>query len=240
MHRRDLLGVLGAMAAGLVAVGGPAAFGQQREVATEEHSSHDEHSQTGKEAAKFSHAQSRNGWGGPIEPWEIHPALNHLPIAFLLGGVALDLYSWLRRRPDLAKVATGLLVAGVLTGILAGLAGLLAFFTVPGHTEEAHRLMFWHMGLQAAALLLFAWPAWKRWRNWALPPSAAVRLTACLAGVLLLVGSAVGGYIVYHGGAGIVPELLAPELRGGHPHSGNSAEHSPSSNPSNEADLGDR
>jgi hypothetical protein len=40
----------------------------------------------------FAHAQGGYIWGGPFEPWEIHPALNHLLIAFLLGGVAVDLY----------------------------------------------------------------------------------------------------------------------------------------------------
>jgi len=177
-------------------------------------------------------ARSPNGysWGGPFEPWEIHPALNHLPIAFLLAAVVLDLYTAWRKRPALVQVATGLLVAGVLTGLLSALTGVLAFFTVPGHTEEAHRLMFWHMGIQAAALLLFTWPAWKRWRNWFAPPSAAVRLTGCLGAVLLLVGSAVGGYIVYHGGAGIDPQLLAPEVLHSHAYGGNAADHSHATN----------
>jgi uncharacterized membrane protein len=161
----------------------------------------------------FAHSEGRHGWGGPIEPWEIHPALNHFPIAFLVGGVALDLYAWWRGRPSLVQVATGLLIAGLLTGVLTALAGLLAFFTVSGHTEEAHWLMYWHMGIQAAALLLFAWSAWERWRNLAAAPTPAGRLVACLAAVLLLVGSGIGGYLVYHGGAGVKPELLAPAAR---------------------------
>jgi uncharacterized membrane protein len=155
-------------------------------------------------------------WGGPFEPWEIHPALNHLPIAFLLAAVALNLYVAWRGRPGLVQATLGLLVAGVLTGVLSALAGALTFFTVPAHTEEAHRLMFWHMDVQAAAMLLFVWPAWKRWRNWTLPPTTTIRLTGCSAAVLRLVGSAIGDYIVYHGGAGVDPQLLAPELRQGH------------------------
>ncbi|MCI0464156.1 MAG: hypothetical protein L0Z62_45055 [Gemmataceae bacterium] len=166
----------------------------------------------------LAHTEGGHGWGGPFEPWEFHPALNHLPIAFLLGGVALDLYAWWRERPTLAQVSTGLLIAGVLTGLLTALAGLLAFFTVPAHTEEAHRLMYWHLGIQAAALLLFAWPAWERWRTWAAPPALVGRFVTCLAAVLLLIGSGIGGYIVYHGGAGIDPQLLATEVRGSHSH----------------------
>lgn len=165
-------------------------------------------------------AQSPHGysWGGPFEPWEIHPALNHLPIAFLLAAVVLDLYAGWRGRPSLVPAAAGLLVVGILTGVFSALAGALAFFTVPAHADEAHRLMYWHMGIQAAAMLLFAWTAGKRWRNWTLPPNTIVRATGCLAAILLVVGSAIGGYIVYHGGAGIDPKILAPELRHGHTH----------------------
>lgn len=166
----------------------------------------------------FAHSGEGYGWAGPVQPWELHPASVHLPIAFLLGGVALDLYAWRRDRLGLAQVATALLIAGVLAGVVAVLTGLLAFFTVPAHTEEAHRLMYWHLALQAAALLLFTWPAWVRWRKWTTLPSLSDRLVPCLAAVLLIVGSGIGGYIVYHGGAGVAPHLLAPELRQGHAH----------------------
>lgn len=172
----------------------------------------------------LGHTESGAGWGGPFEPWEIHPALNHLPIAFLLGAVALDLYAWGRGRPGAARVATGLLVAGVFTGLLTALAGLLAFFTVPAHTVEAHKLMYWHLGVQAAALLLFAGPAWARSRDLARPPSPGGRFLICVAAVVLLVGSAIGGYIVYHGGAGVEPDLLTPAVRESHSHEGSPAE----------------
>lgn len=164
----------------------------------------------------LAHADDGRGWGGPVEPWELHPALTHFPIAFLLGGVVLDAYAWWRGRPDVARVATGLLVAGVLTGLVTALAGILAFYTVPGHTQEAHRLMYWHGGLQAASLVLFAVATWARWRDPVAEPGTAGRFVAYVGAVLLLVGSAVGGYIVYHGGAGVAPELLAPEVRHGH------------------------
>ena len=165
----------------------------------------------------LAHSGSGYGWGGPLEPWEIHPTLVHFPIAFLLGAVVLDIYAWLRGRPP-ARVVRGLLLVGVLTGLLTAAAGLLAFFTLPGtHTEQAHDLMYWHLGVQAAALVLFA-IAWGFWRNAdGTSPPAGARLVALLGADLLLVGSALGGYIVYHGGAGIESKLMAPQL---HEHGG--------------------
>jgi len=157
------------------------------------------------------------GWGTFIEPWEFHPALTHFPIALLLGGVALDLYAWWRGSLTLLPTVRGLLIAGVLTGILAALTGFLAFFTVPAHTEEAHRLMYWHLGVQSAALVVFAWSAWAMRRGPVAVPLAA-RLVGWVATVLLIVGSGLGGYIVYHGGAGVEPALLNHELREGLGH----------------------
>ena len=163
-----------------------------------------------------------HGEAGPTQglfpPWEAHPATVHFPIAFLLGAVALDLYAWRRGRADLTRVATGLLAAGVITGVVSAAAGAVAFFTVPAHTAEAHRLMYWHLGLMAAALTVFAGAAVARRRNQ--PPAAWARVAGLLGGLLLLVGAYLGGRLVYRGGAGVDPAILAPEVRGGHGHEG--------------------
>jgi uncharacterized membrane protein len=106
----------------------------------------------------LAHTGSSSGYGdNPIvTPWEIHPVLIHFPIAFLLGAVTVSAYASRRGRLDLEKAATGLFIAGIGTGLLAGAAGLLAFFTVPDtHTELAHRLMYWHLGFMIGSLLLF-------------------------------------------------------------------------------------
>ena len=159
--------------------------------------------------------EGRRAWFSPLE---LHPMLNHFPIAFLLGFVALDLFAWWRRRLDLAQIATGLLIAGLLMGVLTAAAGLLAFFTVQAHTEEAHVLMYWHLSVQSVALVLFGLAALLRWETWALPPTFGARLTGFIGALTLTVGSALGGYIVFHGGAGIEPELLALNVRKSHVH----------------------
>ena len=86
-----------------------------------------------------------------------------------------------------------LFVAGVVTGLVAARAGLLAMYPVPAHSEEAHGLMYWHLGIQATAIALFAWPALAK----RFDPTA---VSGWVATVLLFVGSGIGGYVVYHGG----------------------------------------
>ena len=215
-----------------------------------------------------------------ITPWEIHAMLVHFPIAFLLGAVAVDLWNRWRKTIDLERVATGLLLAGVLSGVATALAGVLAFRTIPAHTAEAHYLLFWHLLVQAGALNLFAaavllrlpttfgrlsalsapvtgllafilvsaetagtrtltyahlavqvtavgalgWLAIGRRRTPTVGQPRSSTAVLVVSALTLLIGSGIGGYIVYHGGAGIEPELLRPELRRGH-HSGQNTPH---------------
>lgn len=158
----------------------------------------------------FAHGDGAHGWGGPFEPWEFHPVLIHFPIAFLLGGVVLGLYAWARGRLDLERLATGLFIAGVLTGILTALAGLLAMYTAPDNTETAERLMSIHLWVQVAALALFSLAAWLRWRAWDTGPGVGTRILGWVAAVVLIAGSAIGGYMVYHAGAGVEPNIITP------------------------------
>lgn len=164
----------------------------------------------------FAHGNTGSPSGGLLPPWEAHPATVHFPIAFLIGAAALDLYAWWKGRADLARIATGLTAAGVATGVVAAATGLLAFFTVPAHTPEAHRLMYWHLGVVAAAVTVFAGVAVARRRNE--PPAAWARIVGLFGAVVLLVGAYLGGSLVYRGGAGVDPAILAPEVRGGHGH----------------------
>jgi uncharacterized membrane protein len=158
--------------------------------------------------------------------WEIHPATVHFPIALLLAGVVLELYAWWRGRQELVGIAHGILVAGVLTSVVAASTGFLAFYTLPPtHTEEAHTIMYWHLWLQVAALVVFASVVLARWRLRERTPSGALRITALVATGLLIFGSYLGGHLVYRGATGIDPSLLSPELREGHHHDGEGHEH---------------
>jgi uncharacterized membrane protein len=152
--------------------------------------------------------------------WELHPTLVHFPIAFLLGGVALLL--WDVRRPDEAvrRAATGLLLAGTSFGWLAAAAGGLAYFTVPAHTEEGHYLMYWHLAVGIAMLAAFTWLTVARRRRRTQRTTMAQGAAAVFAALLLTATGYLGGMIVYRHGAGVHPEILAPEIRAGHSHGG--------------------
>jgi uncharacterized membrane protein len=153
-----------------------------------------------------------------MRPWELHPVLIHFPIAFLLGGMLVDLIARIRPRESLTRVASGLLLAGVLSGIAAAFAGVVSYYTVPAHTEAAHGQMDAHLILASAALALFALVTFARWRR-RTQPASAMALSGGLVATALLVGAAfLGGKVVYQGGAGVDPRILAPVVVEGHHH----------------------
>ena len=90
--------------------------------------------------------------------------------------------------------------------------GLLAFFTVRAHTAEAHGQMYWHLGLNAAAIVLFAAVFFLRRRRAGF--GTGVRIAGLLAAALIAAGGFLGGQIVYRGGAGVDPAILIPEIGG--------------------------
>jgi uncharacterized membrane protein len=151
-----------------------------------------------------------------MRPWEIHPVLVHFPLGLLLTAVALDLYAAIRRRTDLTVATTWLMIGGVTAGLLATAAGVLAFATVPAHTTRAHTMMYWHLGFAATALIVLGLVAYARWRHPAV--SRAARGGGVLGALLLGVAGYLGGSLVFRGGAGVDPALLAPEVRAMHSH----------------------
>ena len=99
-----------------------------------------------------------------MRAWEIHPALVHFPIAFLIGGVMLDLFG--QSSETAVAMATYLLIAGLATGAIAAVAGVVAYYTVPGnHTAEAHQRVYWHIWTIVTAVVLFTVVCFVRWQH---------------------------------------------------------------------------
>jgi hypothetical protein len=78
--------------------------------------------------------------------------------------------------------------------------------------------MYWHLYIQLASVGLFAVVCYLRWRQWNASPGGPARVLGWIAAIGLSVGAGIGGYIVYHGGAGVMPQLLAPEVIESHEH----------------------
>jgi len=153
-----------------------------------------------------------------MNTWELHPAFVHFPIALLLSGVVLDLYGWRKKREDLSRVAFGLLVAGVIMGLLTIITGVMAYYTVPAHTEAAHERMTWHIWIQSIAIGVFGLMCLLRWKHRKSLVAPRALFLSVSAAVLLIVGSYLGAWIVYRGGAGVDPAILSHAVREGHHH----------------------
>jgi hypothetical protein len=123
-----------------------------------------------------------------------------------------------KKRADLSLSATRLLAWGTGTMIVVAGFGVLAFYTVPAHTEDAHAGMWWHFVANTLSLILLAVAASVRWRSRAVEPTPWIRAVMLSGALVMGFGAYMGGDIVYHGGAGIDPEILAPEIRMGHMH----------------------
>jgi uncharacterized membrane protein len=146
-----------------------------------------------------------------MRTWEIHPAVVHFPIAFLLGGVVLDLFG-LHSEAAIAA-ATYWLLAGLATGAVAAVTGVVSYYTVPGnHTEQAHQRVYWHIGAMVTAVVMFAVVCFVRWQHPSVV-SPAIRGLGLAAAAILIFGGYVGGKLVYQGGLGIEPTILKPDLR---------------------------
>jgi uncharacterized membrane protein len=130
--------------------------------------------------------------------WEVHPAIVHFPLAFLLAGTALDAIALKKRRESLTRTAAGLYVAGVVSALPAIAAGVAAWLTFP-HSEAVHTLMYWHPALAIAAVLLFAWVARMRWRNRTHVARPFQSILSLVASMALIAAGYLGGVIVYRG-----------------------------------------
>lgn len=149
-----------------------------------------------------------------MELWEIHPMLIHFPIAFLIAAVCYDFYLWSRGDHGPSPAVNGLYITGVLTAALAAAAGALAFFTAPAsYTDEAARIVWWHIGAAVTQFVLFAVIALVRYRHRRDDSPSWTRVVGLVAALVLVFAGYEGGYMVYHGATGIEPNVLARDLR---------------------------
>lgn len=139
--------------------------------------------------------------------WEIHPAFVHFPLAFLFSSTVLEFVARRTGKEGLSRVAVGLLAAGVISAPIAALGGLVAFFTVPVPSDEAHARMIVHGVLAALATVAYGLTLALRWKRRAGPASPGALALSVLGSLLLGATGAVGGYLVYQDGVGMEPTV---------------------------------
>ncbi|CAM5197345.1 hypothetical protein CDEF62S_03063 [Castellaniella defragrans] len=129
----------------------------------------------------------------------LHPALVHFPIACWSLATFADFAS-LRPGQSLWHWSAGLLSVGCLIALAAMLAGLLEFSRVP---NEALRDTFLHLSFMLAAFMLYAFRLVLRMdHSRPLPPDALSLSIDAAAFIALLVGSWLGGRLVFGYGIG--------------------------------------
>lgn len=117
----------------------------------------------------------------------LHPLIVTFPIAFLTSVLATDLVYWLTKDAFWARASLWLVIAGILTGVLAAITGMSDFFKI-GRVRK--RSAGWaHMGLNVASLGLTIVSLILRWRDYvgAILPTGLL-ISLIVAGMLGLSG----------------------------------------------------
>ena len=141
----------------------------------------------------------------------VHPALVHLPIAFVLLSVAADLVARLAKsetqRAAFRSVGFWSLLAGLVGGALAIAAGYLdmnraSFKPETDQFVDLHMTIGWALG--GCLVVLAAW-RWLIWHRGQMTINNSYLVAAFLVLGITLFQGWYGGEMVYSYGAGVAP-----------------------------------
>jgi uncharacterized membrane protein len=118
----------------------------------------------------------------------IHPLLVTFPIAFLVGVLGTDIGYWLTRDPFWAKTSIVLLGAGLVTGVIAAITGMVDFISISRVRE--HNAGWIHLIGNLIALALSGVSLALRWSR----PSTAVLPTGIILSVIVATVLGVTGW----------------------------------------------
>ncbi|MEA5495823.1 DUF2231 domain-containing protein [Limnoraphis robusta Tam1] len=93
----------------------------------------------------------------------LHPLIVTFPIAFLVGVLGTDIGYWLTRDIFWARASNLLLGAGLLTGLLAAITGMIDFLGI--HRVREHSAGWIHMIGNIIALVLSGISLFLRWEQ---------------------------------------------------------------------------
>lgn len=151
--------------------------------------------------------------GKPVHS-PLHPALVHLPIAFLPLSLVLDLASWVWQNPaaHLPQAATLSLAIGIATGLVAGLVGFVDYTEIRAD-HPAKKTATAHMILNLLALGVFAVSFGLRWGSQeALETGGSAVLLSAIGVIGLSISGYLGGHLVYNDGIAVGRHRHAPSF----------------------------
>jgi len=129
----------------------------------------------------------------------LHPILIPFPFAFLTGAVMFDALAWITSSASFWSTGGYLVAAGIATGLLAAVPGVVDFLSVVPPHSSAKRRATRHLLSNTAALTLFALAWFLRGES----PAAAVIAPEVLGLLLLGAGGWMGGTLVYRNQIGV-------------------------------------
>src|SRR5688500_9275343 len=131
----------------------------------------------------------------------IHPMLIVFPLGLLGMAVIFDVLALVFAQGYWSEVALWMIVAGIVTGLLAAPFGLVDWLAIPSGTR-AKRIGALHGLGNVVVLLLFAGSAWLRWLSPHTPAGLALILS--FSGLFLaLITGWLGGELVDRLGVGV-------------------------------------
>lgn len=132
----------------------------------------------------------------------IHPMLIPFPISFLVGALVTDLVYWSTGGDFWAQASFWLVAAGLATGALAAVFGLIDFLTIQRVRE--HTAGWIHFLGNATVLVIALINLWLRWAE----PAAAILpwglVLSAITGLILIVTGWYGGELSYRHKVGII------------------------------------
>jgi len=129
----------------------------------------------------------------------VHMALAHFPVAFLIGTFAFDMAARVLGNRELSSVAAYLLVAGVGTGLLAAMPGIIDFLTTVPPAARANATR--HVVVSVLALLTFG-VAWVVRGGMGGDVGAPALIVEAIGALLVGVSGFLGGSLVIKDGIG--------------------------------------
>lgn len=154
------------------------------------------------------HYPAGSGTVAAIGRHPLHPMLVPLPIGFLVGAFVADIAFAASADPFWARGAFWLLIGGVVTGLLAGLAGIVELLGVP---RARAMTSAWVHGLgNVVALVLATVNIALRWNDAGGPPGSTGLVLSLVVVVILLVTGWLGGELSYRHGVGVSDNVGRP------------------------------